>query len=220
MLKILAEASNKFLLQGIDAADVGPAAAALGVRGGIDAHALPFGDGSFDLVVSQFGLEYCGPAAWAEAVRVLAPGGRLLMVCHHAGSAAVQHNARRLGAMQAMAGAGVFALAEGLAAGRGEDAGLSAAVQAARSRHGDQSVVTELPGALGHWARAGRGDAVASIRAEAEAEMARLAAMQAAALDAEAVAVRVGWLAPVAVEVEGLEGPDGLIGWVMRGVKD
>ena len=51
------------------------------------AEALPFGDGCFDLVVSQYGFEYCkhGDAA-AELQRVLAPGGRLAMILHHAGS--------------------------------------------------------------------------------------------------------------------------------------
>ncbi len=201
---------------GIDYADVGPAAAALGVRGGIDAHALPFGDGGFDAVVSQFGLEYCGAAAWAEAVRVLAPGGRLLLLCHHRDSGAVLHNGRRLAAMRAMADAGLFALSDGLAAGRGEDPALAAAVRAAMAAHAGQSVVQELPAALVHWARAGRRDAVAAIRVEAEAEMARLTAMQAAALDADAVAQRLQWLAPLRAEASVLAA-DGLpVAWIIR----
>lgn len=217
VLKILLEGRRDFAGTGIDAADVGPAAAALGVRGGIDAHALPFADASFDMVSSQFGLEYCGRAAWAEAVRVLAPGGRLMLICHHRDSMAVLHNGRRLRAMQAMADAGLFEVAESLAAGRGEDPAMAANIAAARSAHAAQPVTQELPAALGHWARAGRRDAVAAIRAEAEAEMARLAAMQAAALDADGIADRAAWLAPVAVRVEVLAGPDGPIGWVMTG---
>ncbi len=45
-----------------------------------DAMHLPFDDGSFDLVVCQFGVMFFPdkPAAFAEARRVLAPGGTLL----------------------------------------------------------------------------------------------------------------------------------------------
>ena len=49
-----------------------------------DAHALPFTDGSFDTVVCTFGL--CAipdvDTAVAEMVRVLRPGGRLVLVDH------------------------------------------------------------------------------------------------------------------------------------------
>jgi len=45
-----------------------------------DAQALPFDDGAFDLVVCQFGVMFFPdrPTAFAEARRVLAPGGTLL----------------------------------------------------------------------------------------------------------------------------------------------
>lgn len=45
-----------------------------------DAQALPFADGAFDLVLAQFGAMFFPdrPAAYAEARRVLAPGGTLL----------------------------------------------------------------------------------------------------------------------------------------------
>ena len=49
--------------------------------------ALPFADESFDLVTSQYGLEYCKlERAAPELARVLTPGGRLAAVCHGAGS--------------------------------------------------------------------------------------------------------------------------------------
>lgn len=52
------------------------------ILAGIDARALPFSDRAFDLVVSQFGLEYAGLAdALAEAGRV---AGRELAVLLHA----------------------------------------------------------------------------------------------------------------------------------------
>lgn len=43
---------------------------------------LPFSDASFDLVVSQFGIEYAGPETIVEAARMLAPGGMLAAVLH------------------------------------------------------------------------------------------------------------------------------------------
>lgn len=206
------------VVTGIDAAEVGPAAAALGVCGGIDASALPFSDASFAVVSSQFGLEYCPRTAWAEVVRVLQPAGDLVLVCHHAESRAVAQNGGRLAAIRALVGAGLFQLAEGLASGAGEDPQLVAAVMAARAEHGEQSVVAELPQALGQWARARRPDAVAAIRAEAEAEMARLAAMQVAALDADAVAERQNWLGGVFTTAEPLLDASAMpICWVIRG---
>jgi SAM-dependent methyltransferase len=217
VLKILLETANRPALFGIDSASVSPAAAALGVRGGIDASQLPFGDASFDVVTSQFGLEYCPQAAWTEAARVLKPGGQLQLICHHRDSAAVHHNGARLAAMQAMAQAGLFALAALVARGQPEDPVLAARVRAARMAHAAQSVVEELPMALGQWAHARRPDAIAAIRAEAEAEMARLAAMQAAALDAAGITARLAWLPGVRATAEVLGGPDGPIGWLVRG---
>ncbi len=43
---------------------------------------VPLDDGSFDLVVSQFGIEYAGFDAFAEAARLVAPGGRLIALSH------------------------------------------------------------------------------------------------------------------------------------------
>lgn len=55
------------------------------IRGGVDLARLPFEDGTFDLVTSQYGFEYCdSPAALSELARVLRPDGRVAMVLHHA----------------------------------------------------------------------------------------------------------------------------------------
>ena len=52
---------------------------------GVMAEALPFPDGCFDRVVSQYGLEYTArDAAMAEVARVLRPGGKLVALMHHA----------------------------------------------------------------------------------------------------------------------------------------
>lgn len=69
-------------------------------RGGVLAEELPFADHSFDLVVSQFGIEYSDLArSQAEAVRVLKPEGRIALLIHHAQSLPVivsRHELRHL----------------------------------------------------------------------------------------------------------------------------
>lgn len=47
-----------------------------------DAAHLPFRDGAFDLVTSQFGIEYAGPGALCEAARLLRPQGVLATAMH------------------------------------------------------------------------------------------------------------------------------------------
>lgn len=81
----------------VDLADVAPRWRAADADDGITFHprvrmeALPFDDGTFDLVASQFGLEYARwPVALDEATRVCRPGGRLAFVMHHADSVIVR----------------------------------------------------------------------------------------------------------------------------------
>lgn len=72
-------------------AEAPPAVAArLEVHAGVDAAALPFPDASFDLCISQFGIEYAGRAALAECQRVLRPSGRLAAIVHHIDSLPVR----------------------------------------------------------------------------------------------------------------------------------
>lgn len=66
-------------------------------RSGIRLETLPFPDGAFDGVVSQFGFEYANEEqAAAEAVRVLAPGGRLRLIIHARDGAVSGDIGRRL----------------------------------------------------------------------------------------------------------------------------
>jgi SAM-dependent methyltransferase len=52
-----------------------------------DAQDIPLETASFDIVTSQFGVEYAGSGAFGEAARLVAPGGRIAMLIHkHAGS--------------------------------------------------------------------------------------------------------------------------------------
>ncbi|MCC7152863.1 MAG: class I SAM-dependent methyltransferase [Rubrivivax sp.] len=53
----------------------------------IAAEQLPFADSRFDLVISQYGIEYAElPQALRELLRVLRPDGRVALVLHHAAS--------------------------------------------------------------------------------------------------------------------------------------
>jgi ubiquinone/menaquinone biosynthesis C-methylase UbiE len=59
-----------------------------GVEGvACDAADMPWPDGRFDFVVSQFGIEYAGDAAFGEAARLVANGGTFAALTHRAGSA-------------------------------------------------------------------------------------------------------------------------------------
>jgi SAM-dependent methyltransferase len=58
------------------------------VRGvACDARDMPFPDRHFDLVVSQFGVEYAGNDAFSEAARLVADGGAFEALLHLAGGA-------------------------------------------------------------------------------------------------------------------------------------
>ncbi len=55
-----------------------------GVNGVVaDAADSPFDDGSFDVVVSQYGVEYAGIDAINAIARLVAPGGELVLLVHH-----------------------------------------------------------------------------------------------------------------------------------------
>jgi len=54
---------------------------------GLSIETLPFEPACFDLIVSQYGLEYADlPRALAEIRRVLAPHGQVALLMHHQGS--------------------------------------------------------------------------------------------------------------------------------------
>ena len=114
---------RRFDLTGVDLADVDPQgrAASLGqgalvLRGRVALEALPFPSATFDGATSQFGFEYANPnKAAREMARVLRPGGRGLLVLHHAGSAVTAASAARLRAFeQVLAGGGAARRAERL----------------------------------------------------------------------------------------------------------
>src|SRR5215213_3751605 len=91
---IAVEAGDKLKVTGADLAAVRPAAFVSKSKrqlkqvrflANTPAEHLPLDDASFDAVVSQYGIEYSDTErSVAEAVRVLAPGGRLRFAVHAA----------------------------------------------------------------------------------------------------------------------------------------
>lgn len=79
--------------------------------------ALPFPDGAFDAIVSQFGFEYADEeSASAETARCLAPGGRMRLVVHARGGAVSRDIGRRLERLKSVLnGDGAVALVLALA---------------------------------------------------------------------------------------------------------
>lgn len=76
-----------------------------------NAASLPFADRSFDLVTSQFGIEYGGADAVSEAARLVSRGGRLACVMHLNGGAIYQECAANLEAVRVTLDRGLFRLA-------------------------------------------------------------------------------------------------------------
>jgi SAM-dependent methyltransferase len=91
---IAAEDKRAARIVAVDLADIDPPAfvsrhaelyAAIDFWGRTDVEALPFGDSGFDAVVSQYGIEYSDLGkSLPEAVRMLAPRGRIRLVVHAA----------------------------------------------------------------------------------------------------------------------------------------
>lgn len=113
--------------------DVSPAAIANvtsrfpDVRGVVaDAGDLPFSDHGFDLVTSQFGVEYAGVEAIFDLPRQVAPGGRIVMLLHCSDGLINEESAMNLQAVQRLQDSGFLPLAvdlftKGFAAVRGAD---------------------------------------------------------------------------------------------------
>ena len=91
-----------------------------------DALSMPLEDHSFDIVTSQFGVEYAGADAVFEAARLVKSGGRLTLLMHIDGGTVHKECQDSLAAIKAMQDCNFVALAtelfrNGFAAVRGAD---------------------------------------------------------------------------------------------------
>ncbi|WP_405234418.1 class I SAM-dependent methyltransferase [Lentisalinibacter salinarum] len=97
------------------------------VRGVVaDARAMPIASGSATIAVSQFGIEYAGPGAFPELLRLVGDGGRTALLVHRQGGGIHRQCAASRDAMQAIIDARFLPLAHdlfeaGFAAMRGGD---------------------------------------------------------------------------------------------------
>ena len=76
-----------------------------------DACTIPYQDGEFDIVVSQFGIEYAGSEAFAEAARLVAADGTLAALVHLADGAINRECAGNLAVAAALREARLLSLA-------------------------------------------------------------------------------------------------------------
>ncbi len=168
-----------------------------GVAG--DARRLPFADRCFDLVASQFGIEYAGEAAFGEAARVTAPGGLLAAVIHRTGGAIHRECAGNAAAMARVAASGILpaareAFRRGAAASRGQ--GSRAAFRAADARLA--VAVRQIEGVLAEFGTRVAGGTVQRLYQDLAHMFGRLAAYDPADVAA--------WVDLMAREIEAYSG--------------
>ena len=206
------------------------------------ADAVPLADGGFGLVASQFGFEYAGPRAPAEMARLVAPGGQLAALVHHAGGAIEQEVTRHAGVARAVSETGFVEAADRLIraefAARSGDAGDLGAARAgfAGPERGLAALARATPGGLAAHLHGGyrqlyqRRAAYAlsdvtgwldGMKAELSAYEGRMATMRAAAkdrdgMDAVARALVAGGLADVRAEPFALPGDAAPLAWSLR----
>lgn len=193
-------------LTGVDSATrLPPAPKGTTLRPRVAMEALPFLDGSVDLVTSQFGYEYGDRAAIArEVARVLAPGGRYAFIVHHADGPIVAHNqARRAGLGWAVVQSGLLAQAKALVRARlltplPTPQRFRDAPAEARRLYPAQNVAEEFTTAILLTLELGRShppaaqsEALAQLESKGRNEMARIDALAAAACgEADVEAIR------------------------------
>lgn len=198
VLRALAGTQVGLRLTGVDSAPtLAPAPSEIVLKAGVPMERLPFADGTFDAVTSQFGFEYGDAAAIAgEAARVLRPGGGFRLVIHHAAGPIVAHNAGRRAALAwARHESGVLARAAQLARTRQmtripTPSSFRAAVDEARQRFPDQSAAAEFCAAVLQTLDMGAAhppgetlEVLTELERRADGEIGRLDALAGAARD-------------------------------------
>jgi SAM-dependent methyltransferase len=180
-----------------------------------DGRRIPFPDASFDVVSSQFGLEYAGTDAFGEAARLVAAGGTLAAVIHMKDGALYRECAVNLEAVTAVNQCGllaatrdVFATNQALARGKGSRAALrrANAELAGAVRMVDEVLRMRGAGVAGGQLQRLRADIVhmhARMEAHDPAEVAGWT--DAMAREMDAYARRMGSMLGAAVDERGME---------------
>lgn len=152
---------------------------------------LPFHDESFEVITSQFALEYAHlPKTLAEIKRVLLPTGSFLFLCHHAEGIIVKHNVSRQTAIKdLLAGSGLLNSAIKIVQGKKNHdpkklKHLAKLLQALQLKHPDQSIINEVAEMTANMTQeAGGLRNLLALRQDIEMEGRRISALAAAALD-------------------------------------
>lgn len=180
-----------------------------------DASRLPFRDAAFDVVASQFGVEYAGPPAFDEAARLVASGGLLAAVVHMAGGAIHGECLASREAVARVAACGILPAAKevfrrGAAVARGQ--GSRAAFRDADARLA--VAARQVEGVLAEFGPAVAGGAVHRLQADLAHMHRRLGAYDPAEVAAwadrmereiEAYAGRMSAMVEAAVDASGLD---------------
>lgn len=100
LVDVLAASARLPMIDAVDIADIAPpwlsglapeVAQRLSFHPGVAVESLPFADASFDLVISQYGLEYSDlKRSVDELLRVMKPAARVALVLHHVDSLPVR----------------------------------------------------------------------------------------------------------------------------------
>lgn len=242
----LLDANPDLVITGVDMADIDPlrflsdsgSLASVDFRGGVDICSLPFDDESFDVVTSQFGIEYTPlQQTIPEAVRVVANGGAVQILVHHASSEILEPAATRRAEMEALlADDGVL---QKLAVYVSDDTPIDD-LEAAGAAH-LAADVTRTPGITGQISeginqaiklvasgnRQGARELCATMQMRLAADRDRLQSLQDCALDKPGFDAVINLLevngvrAETAGELRGGAGSedDFVIGWQYRGQK-
>lgn len=194
---------GRFSVIGADYAEGLPSISGARIDAGVRLESLPYPAGSFDAVISQFGIEYSDfSCSLPETARVLAAGGKAAFLCHAAEGQAVAAAAERLRRLARLLKpdgmvAAVEAYGERLAAARDAPPDPQPVAEVFRgemSSPQDETtlwairflaeIMTNAPRFEPAYLR----DNVATVRRQLEGQSERLGLMASAALDAQAIA--------------------------------
>lgn len=208
-----------------------------------DARDLPFPDAHFDVIVSQFGLEYAGSDGFREAIRCLNPEGSLHAVIHRAGSGIMQECEGNLAVLDALTDSGILtgfltvfrhareggegaeakAALESVAASVDQvQAALVAAPPGGAREYGARLLI-DMQNAMDQPMRYSESDMESWVEGQGEGIQAfrvRMASMIESAMsedDVRAIADALGERKGIAVSVETMQGLDGdaAVAWVL-----
>ncbi|MCA1748869.1 MAG: class I SAM-dependent methyltransferase [Sphingomonadales bacterium] len=223
VLRAIGSARDDLDLLGVDYARLPePAPAKMRLLGEIRVEHLPFDDGAFDGITSQFGFEYAERrAAAGEIVRVARPGAPVQLVVHHVDSPILLQNRKRRRAIEACRENRLTELARRALMPAGDTGALDRAAAELEKAFPDQIAVREIPAALREAVAARSAERIDAIEQGMARETAILDELLRVALDRPGIEALVASLsdgfaceAPSALVPEAADRP---IAWLVSG---